>query len=185
MNLLTGIAERPFTVAPKRQPRPEPADTAGSRHQRSGGAGGSNRRRCAVVSIDVTTRMVALTVMVASLASAGSSSPTAPTIPLERQFTLMPGERVRVADTSISVQFERVDGDSRCPADAICILGGDAQVRISVHDDGRATIPLHTGDLAPVRHDGLTIALVELAPYPFSARPIAPTDYRVTLRVSR
>jgi hypothetical protein len=136
--------------------------------------------------MDVTTRIVALTVVVASLASACSSSPTAPTIPLDRQFTLMPGERVRVADTAIGVQFERVDGDSRCPADAICILGGDAQVRISIHDDGRAHhYALHTGDLAPVRHDGLTIALVELAPYPFSARPIAPADYRVTLRVGR
>jgi hypothetical protein len=130
--------------------------------------------------------LLALTVVVASLTAACSSSPIAPTIPLDRQFTLMPGERVRVADTSISVQFERVDGDSRCPADAICVLGGDAQVRLSIHDDGRAHhYSLHTGDLAPVRHDGLTVALVELAPYPFSARPIAAADYRVTLRVSR
>jgi hypothetical protein len=134
----------------------------------------------------VTTRIAALIVAVATLASACSASPTAPSIPLDRTFTLIPGERVRVADTAISLQFERVDGDSRCPADAFCVLGGDAQVRISVHDDGRAHhYALHTGDLAPVRHDGLTIALVELAPYPFSAQPIAPTDYRATLRVSR
>ena len=127
-----------------------------------------------------------LTVAVATLASACSSSPTAPSIPLDRQFTLMPGERVRVADTAISLQFDRVDGDSRCPADAICILGGDALVRISVHDDSRAHhYALHSGDRTPVRHDGLTIALVELAPYPFSAHPIAAADYRATLRVSR
>jgi hypothetical protein len=131
-------------------------------------------------------RIVALTVVVASLASACSSSPTAPTIPLERQFTLAPGDRVRVAGTAVSVQFERVDGDSRCPADAVCVLGGDAQVRINVHDDGRVHhYALHTGDLAPIRHDGLTIALVALSPYPFSARPIGPADYRTTLRVTR
>jgi hypothetical protein len=132
----------------------------------------------------VTSRF-ALAAAVA-LASACSSSPTAPSIPLDRQFTVMPGERVRISGTGISLQFERVDGDSRCPADAICVLGGDAQVRLSVHDDGRAHhYALHTGNGAPVRHDGLTIALVELAPYPFSARPIGPADYRATLRVSR
>jgi hypothetical protein len=37
----------------------------------------------------------------------------------------------------------------------------------------------------PVVHEGLTIALVELMPYPFSARTIAPTDYRATLTVTR
>jgi hypothetical protein len=132
----------------------------------------------------VTSRF-ALAAAVA-LASACSSSPTAPSIPLDRQFTVMPGERVRISGTAISLQFERVDGDSRCPADAICVLGGDAQVRLSVHDDGRAHhYALHTGNGAPVRHDGLTIALVELAPYPFSSRPIGPADYRATLRVSR
>jgi hypothetical protein len=136
----------------------------------------------------VTTRIVVLILVAASLASASacSSSPTGPTAPLDRQFTLAPGDRVRVAGTAVSVQFERVDGDSRCPADALCVLGGDAQVRISVHDDGRVHhYALHTGDLTPIRHDGLTIALLELSPYPFSARPIGPADYRATLRVTR
>ena len=45
--------------------------------------------------------------------------------------------------------------------------------------------PLHTGDMKPVTHEDLTIALVELSPYPFSSRPIQPGDYRATLRVTR
>jgi hypothetical protein len=44
---------------------------------------------------------------------------------------------------------------------------------------------VHTGDLKPVTHDDLTIHLVELAPYPFSSRTIAPNEYRATLRVTR
>ena len=44
---------------------------------------------------------------------------------------------------------------------------------------------LHTGDMQPVRHDELTIHLVQLAPYPFSSRPFTPDEYRVTLRVTR
>jgi hypothetical protein len=39
--------------------------------------------------------------------------------------------------------------------------------------------------MRPVVHEDLTIALLELSPYPFSSRPIAPGDYRATLRISR
>ena len=37
----------------------------------------------------------------------------------------------------------------------------------------------------PVRHGDLTIALIEIAPYPYSYRPIGPGDYRATLGISR
>ena len=46
---------------------------------------------------------------------------------------------------------------------------------------------LHTGDSsrATVTHKQVRIALVELQPYPFSSRTIAPGDYRATLTVGR
>jgi hypothetical protein len=85
------------------------------------------------------------------------------------------------------LRFEGVTGDSRCPIDAICIQGGDASVQLTVVPDsgaGRAYV-LHTGDMRPVSHNELTIALVDLTPYPFSTRPVAPQEYRATVRVSR
>jgi hypothetical protein len=39
--------------------------------------------------------------------------------------------------------------------------------------------------MQPVRHDEFTIALVQVAPYPFSTRMIQPDEYRATLRVTR
>jgi hypothetical protein len=39
--------------------------------------------------------------------------------------------------------------------------------------------------MQPVQHDDFSIALLQVAPYPFSAQAIAPQDYRVTLRVTR
>jgi hypothetical protein len=39
--------------------------------------------------------------------------------------------------------------------------------------------------MRPVQHDDFTISLVQVAPYPFSARPIQPDEYRVTLKVTR
>ena len=44
---------------------------------------------------------------------------------------------------------------------------------------------LHTGDMQPVQHEGLTIFLLQLAPYPFSSRMTPPEEYRATLKVAR
>ena len=112
------------------------------------------------------------------------SPPTGPS--LNEEFTLAPGEITTIADAGVRIRFDQVEGDSRCPADAVCVQGGDALVRIAVVE--RSTerpYELHTGNMEPVTHDGLTIALVQLQPYPFSSRTIEPGDYRATLRVTR
>lgn len=111
-----------------------------------------------------------------------------PTVVVNERFTLAPGEVATVRDVDVRVRFEFVTGDSRCPADALCIQGGDALVHVSVIDDGTtSSYELHTGDSsrATVTHKQIRIALVELQPYPFSSRTIAPGDYRATLTVSR
>jgi hypothetical protein len=114
-------------------------------------------------------------------------APTGPTVSLNQEFTLAPGEAARVADLSVRIQFLRVSGDSRCPADALCIQGGDALVHIRATDTGASEYELHTGDesRATVTHAGLRIQLVNLQPYPFSSRTIEAHDYRATLRVTR
>ena len=118
--------------------------------------------------------------------TACADSATAPSTPIDTDFTLRPGESRRIEGQSLSVRFVEVSGDSRCPADAICIQGGSAEVRIAVTSGLAAEgYTLHTGTMAPVRHGAFTIALVELAPYPFSSSPIAPGDYRAKFRVSR
>ena len=114
-------------------------------------------------------------------------SPVAPT-PVDRQVVLAAGAQTAVEGAGVSIRFEGVSGDSRCPGDAICITGGDAVVRITVLPAGgaAAAYDLHTGDMRPITHGALTIALVELSPYPFSSLPkIEPGDYRATLRVTR
>jgi hypothetical protein len=116
------------------------------------------------------------------------NSPTGPSVPLNERFTLAPGEVAAVRDVDVGVQFVRVSGDSRCPADALCIQGGDAIVHVRIADDsGAAAYELHTGDAsrAAAAHRGIRVELVELQPYPFSSRTIAPEDYRATLMVTR
>jgi hypothetical protein len=118
--------------------------------------------------------------------AACDESLTGPTVPLNREFELAPGGVARVDDAALSVRFNGVRGDSRCPADALCIQGGDATVDITVIKDGSSRdYELHTGPMAPVRYDDVTITLVQLAPYPFSSRTIQPDEYRATFKAAR
>jgi hypothetical protein len=111
---------------------------------------------------------------------------TGPTTSLNREFTLAPGETATIEDAAMSVRFNRITGDNRCPADAVCILGGSADVSITaVSARSTRELVLRTGDMQPVQHDGFVIILVQVSPYPFSARTIQPDEYRVTLRVQR
>ena len=115
-----------------------------------------------------------------------NESITGPTVPLNSEFELAPGQAAVIDDAALSVRFNRVSGDSRCPADAFCILGGDALVHVTATSrQSSRDYELHTGDMRPVQHEGTTIALVQLQPYPFSSRTIAPGDYRATLKVTR
>jgi hypothetical protein len=130
------------------------------------------------------TALVLLSVIVAT--SCGNKGPTEPS-PVDQRVTLAPGQTLAIREAAISVKFAGVSGDSRCPLNAICITGGDAQVGIDVIParGDRVSYVLHTGDMRPITHADLTISLVDLSPYPFAGRPTDPGDYRATLHVTR
>jgi hypothetical protein len=113
-------------------------------------------------------------------------SPTEPG-PVNVELTLAPGQVRSVNGTDISIKFDAVVGDNRCPADAICITGGSADIRIQVlGPGGRAqAYELRTGDQRPVQHRDFRVELVEVTPYPFSSQPFDPADYRIKLRITR
>ena len=110
-----------------------------------------------------------------------------PTVPLNERFTLARGEVATVDGADLRLQFMEVTGDSRCPADAFCIQGGDAIVHVRVVNGAAAAYELHTGDSsrAAATHRQLRIELVQLQPDPFSSRTIAPDEYRATFTVTR
>jgi hypothetical protein len=124
-----------------------------------------------------------------AVAVCAACSPSGPTARLDENFVLAPGESARVTSADVTIRFVAVRSDSRCPADAICIQAGEAIIRIDVlpstGDAGARTYDLHTANSQPVRHGDVSIALVELSPYPFASRPTQPGDYRATLRVTR
>jgi hypothetical protein len=133
-------------------------------------------------------RPVVLAFCLLAATACDEKGPTGPTVPLNQQFTLAAGEAAVIAGAALRVEFVRVTGDSRCPADALCIQGGDAIVHVrAVDSTGSADHELHTGDSsrATAAHRDVRITLTQLQPYPFSSRPIQDGDYRATLQVSR
>jgi hypothetical protein len=114
-------------------------------------------------------------------------TPTGPTAFLDTTFTLAPGQVATVGTTALKLEFLDVTGDSRCPADAVCIQGGDAVVRVRGTSGGAITVlELHTGDAtrAAAPFENVRVELVELKPFPFSSRAVAPGEYRASLRVT-
>jgi hypothetical protein len=121
--------------------------------------------------------------------TACSSSPTAPSpvVDVGQRFEIGPGDTVAVKDAGLSLRFERVVTDSRCPGDAICITAGEAVLAFTLSRSG-SPVPLSLSTASPRQHvaAGWVLILSELTPYPFASRPpIDPKDYRVTLLVDR
>lgn len=120
--------------------------------------------------------------------AACDESPTGPTVVLDQRFTLAVGDTATVEPSTVRLEFVEVSGDSRCPADAICIWAGDAVVRLrATAGTAGTTLDLHTDDSARASSafQGLRIELKELQPYPISSRTITQGDYRATLTVTR
>ena len=131
-------------------------------------------------------RLIGVVFCILAMTACSEKSPVSPS-PISREVVLAPGQSAVVSEAGLTLRFEGVSGDSRCPADAFCIQGGDALVQIEVVPASGTRQPyvLHTGDMRPVQHNDLTIALVDLSPYPFSTSPISPADYRARIRLSR
>jgi len=142
-------------------------------------------------TIAMTTRMtsrssVTVVLLIASLAGAGAFVGAQAR---GNDVTMAVGQSVAVAGTNLTVRFERVLNDSRCPTDVQCITAGDAVVLVAAEGGGaRETgrYELHTANSnREATHGQYRLAVVGLKPLPTSTRPVPAGEYVLTLRVSR
>jgi hypothetical protein len=112
-------------------------------------------------------------------------------VAIGEEFTMTVHEVVVVDDTHLLISFDGVTEDSRCPTDVQCPWEGNAAVRLELSSEIAEFAPqprvLNTS-LEPRSTDfmGLTIRLVDVAPYPSTAgQPIDPESYVVKLVVTR
>ena len=109
-------------------------------------------------------------------------------VDFNKEFELRPGQQA-VVGNELTIGFESVNGDSRCPSDVTCIQEGNASVILTTASGGgeRQKLELNTSRrFSRSEHAGTySVELVQLIPYPRSDRPIAAQDYGVTLIVTR
>ena len=133
--------------------------------------------------------MPRIVVVIAAIAAAGCfNSPAGPDVVAGTPFELRAGA-VSVLPDGTWLKFERVQSDSRCPMDVMCVWAGDATVAVILDPTGGKTtqIPreLHTQQNgSQISYGSYTIALTALAPYPRSSQEIRPADYIATFVVS-
>jgi hypothetical protein len=115
-------------------------------------------------------------------------NPIGPTVPVDRQFVLAPGEAASIEGTVLRMRFEEVTSDSRCPINALCVWAGEAVVVIRVFDEiGSSRYELHPPGVSrkSATHRNVSIEVVDLQPVPFGGRPTDPSAYRATFKVTR
>lgn len=102
-------------------------------------------------------------------------------------FDMKPDETVRLE--GLTITFEGVGDDSRCPTGETCVWAGDAAAAFTFEKANAATVQstLHTNGRfeRQIDYDRFVIRLDDVRPYPKTGASIARSDYRATLVVTR
>jgi len=125
--------------------------------------------------------------LMAALSAAGCfNSPTGPDAVAGQPFDLKAGAVATLPDGA-RLRFERVQSDSRCPMDAICVWAGDAILFVTLNPEKGVTESreMHTQPTgSQISYANYTIKLTALSPYPRSNQEIPATGYIATFVVS-
>jgi hypothetical protein len=108
---------------------------------------------------------------------------------LAKDIEIANGKSAVIESESLEIRFEGVGNDSRCPINARCVWEGDAAVTIELTKPGQqpGRLELHTSGRFEQegRYLSYHVRLSALQPEPQTDRPIAPSDYRATVVVTR
>jgi hypothetical protein len=91
-------------------------------------------------------------------------------------FDLGAGYTAVIGQDVLRVRFDEVAADSRCPRLVVCVQAGDVQLALTVASNGQRPTTYVLGgatdsegrlfETAEIVHDGFTVRLLQVAPYP-------------------
>lgn len=130
--------------------------------------------------------LLLLMILISSVSCGKNES--AAKVQLGEQFILSPGESSTIVKEDLTITFEKVTGDSRCPKNAVCVWAGEAVISITFEKDN-VTYPLElkepgTSDKAVEAFMGYTLNF-HLEPYPEAGVEVSPNDYRLIMTVAK
>ncbi|MEN8614944.1 hypothetical protein ABFB09_06665 [Dehalogenimonas sp. THU2] len=110
-----------------------------------------------------------------------------PVYSLNQKFTLSPGKSAVIESEDMTITFDKVLNDSRCPESVTCIWAGQVQVLVTIELDGRKeTLTLTqsglTGDPASQLYEKYVLEF-NISPYPQTEQTIRVADYRLEITV--
>ena len=110
-------------------------------------------------------------------------------VSLGSEFSLRPGQEVRLKGQKLQLKFVSVPEDSRCPEGTQCIWAGNGKVALRLSEAGGrrpSSVMLNTTtEPQAIAHKGFTIKLVRLTPHPKADTTIRPSAYVATLIITR
>jgi hypothetical protein len=120
-----------------------------------------------------------------------SVTPAPRTVALDQEFALKIGEPIAIAGADLTLRFDAVLEDSRCPKDALCVQAGQARIAAQAQQAGKATATLEL-ILNPAlsanhaTYEGYQVQLRKLDPYPETTdTKTAEDEYEATFVVTR
>jgi hypothetical protein len=94
-------------------------------------------------------------------------------------------ESLTEEDEEISIKFEELISDSRCPVDVICVWEGDAELRFAFSNTVETIkFNLHTAGNYFTKDTvvlGYHIKLLDLYPYPHSKKEVSKNSYEAKI----
>jgi hypothetical protein len=105
---------------------------------------------------------------------------------LAEQFSLPIGQTVDIVSQNLSIKFDAVTSDSRCPTGAQCISAGEATCRmiISYQEEETEFIFTQSGSgISQAKFQNYTINF-QLQPYPQVDQEIDDSDYVLVMTVA-
>ena len=94
----------------------------------------------------------------------GTSCPIGRSVGRGQSFSIGVGETVNIAGERLTITFQDVLQDSRCPVGVQCIVAGDAIIAVTLAKTGSssATLSLNTESPVTAQYLNYTVELVDL-----------------------
>ena len=110
-----------------------------------------------------------------------SGPPATTEVLLDSEFELVPGQTAAFTTLGLTVRFDDVGNDSRCPVDVTCIWEGNAAVLVTLKRAGSAAYQAtlnSSSEPKQVKDGNETLLLVGLLPEADTRHPIGRGEYR-------
>ncbi len=107
---------------------------------------------------------------------------------LGEKFPLHVGQTAQIENESLSITFNKVSADSRCPSNTLCVRAGEAICDVTVTYKGSpySVTLMQTGSTAQAMEPFQGYALVfSVEPYPVAGKQISPSEYWLNLTVNK